>query len=226
MEPSNNETPTFGTPTDMSRFIEGHDRVGILVTGEVRAALFDSLTELLAREKRRIVRILDSDHLAVLRQSFGDLPTPIPTPTARTSAEWRDVLVAGLREEQQSAQERVAAAKAIEVPIDPFDRDVSSWLAAGLRDLFDDPITAASFLIEGKGIFARLAAGVTEVRFAESDFLRPDGIRFLEAGRPAQSMLTKLTLASTSQYRVAAARLLNRVLEQINLLSATGFQIT
>ena len=213
MEPS--DLPSFSDPSDVARFIEGHNLVGILVAAEKRESLFASLAEFLAGPKRRILRLAAVHQLAILQESVDDLLTPPPA-ISRSAIEWRDVLIAGLRVEQQSAQERIAAAKTVDAPIDSFERDVASWLAAGLRDLFEDEITGASFLADGKGVFARLSSGVSAVRFIESDFLRPDGIRFLEASRPAQSMLTKLTLASTNQYRVAASRLLNRILELID----------
>ena len=133
----------------------------------------------------------------------------------------RNLLIAGLQREQQRAQERVAMAKQLGATPDPFDRDVAGWLAKGLGDLLDDPITAKQFSIDGQGTIAvlaeQLASGAATARFGESDFLRPDELRFLEAGRPAQVMLTKLNLSSTNQFRVAAANLLNRIVE-------TGFE--
>ena len=112
-------------------------------------------------------------------------------------------LIAGLHDEQLHAQERVQSAKQTGAAPNSFDRDTASWLAAGLADLLDDAATGESFLRSGKGKIALLASGELDVRFAENDFLRPDGIKFLEASRQAQTMLTKLSLASTNQYRLA-----------------------
>ena len=122
-------------------------------------------------------------------------------------------LLERLTEAQQAAQARVAEARAANVPVDAFDRDVATWLAAGLRDLLNDAVTGASFTATGTGIIDRVNRD-PDTRFEESDFLRPDGIRFLEAGRAAQSMMTKLNLSSTNQYRVAAARVMNALLAQ------------
>ncbi len=127
--------------------------------------------------------------------------------------EYRDRLIAGLRTEQEAAKYRVDAAKQQGASPDAADREVATWLATGLCDLLADPITGESFVKSGRGVIARLASGEPEARFAEADFLRPDGIRFMEAGRAAQSMLTKLSLISTNQFRAAAARLLNSIVE-------------
>jgi hypothetical protein len=78
-----------------------------------------------------------------------------------------------------------------------------------------DPITGAAFMMPNKGAIARLAADETGASFAETDFLRPESIRFMEAGRAAQSMLTKLSLSSTNQFRVAAAGLVNRIVDRL-----------
>jgi len=141
-------------------------------------------------------------------------------PTAAVSKEeLRDRLIARLRAEQQEAQARVASGKQQGTSPAPVDRDVAGWLAAGLADLFSDPITAKQFLNDSKGIIARLAGQLSDgsplSRFAESDFLRPADIRFMEATRPAQTMLTKLNLASTNQFRVAAAELMNRIVDTL-----------
>ncbi|MCE9530129.1 MAG: hypothetical protein K8T89_03175 [Planctomycetes bacterium] len=112
-------------------------------------------------------------------------------------------LIAALDEEQKLAQERVAATKAQGTNPNSFDRDTAGWLAKGLIDLFTDPIAKEPFLLR------------KQPRFSEADFLRPENFRFMEAGRAAQSMVTKLNLASTNQYRVAAARLMNQILDRL-----------
>jgi len=141
----------------------------------------------------------------------ADVPRPATTPTF-TPEELQTRLCGALREEQRLAQERVAGAKQQGQSPNPVDRDTAGWLAQGLVDLFNDPITSEMFL---KGILVRAGADLANTRFTEKDFLRPDGLRFLEAGRSAQSMLTKLNLASTAQYRAAAAALVNRALDTL-----------
>jgi hypothetical protein len=140
-------------------------------------------------------------------------PAPAPAPVSKE--ELRDRLVTQLLQEQQRAQERVVAARQANTTPEPLDRDAAGWLAKGLADLLADPITAHAFLIEGKGAITRLAEREAASGFVENDFLRPDDIRFLEASRPAQTMLTKLSLASTNQFRAAAATLMNRVVGQL-----------
>jgi hypothetical protein len=140
-------------------------------------------------------------------------PAPAPAPVSKE--ELRDRLVTELLQEQQRAQERVAAARQANTTPEPLDRDAAGWLAKGLADLLGDPVTAKSFLVEGKGAIARLAEREAASGFVENDFLRPDDIRFLEASRPAQAMLTKLSLSSTNQFRAAAAILMNRVVGQL-----------
>lgn len=126
-------------------------------------------------------------------------------------------LIDQLQKESQEAQARIAQAKQEEIAPNSHDRDVAGWLAKGLGDLFSDPITREQFLLDEKGIIAVLAeqisTGANRSRFSESDFLRPDNLRFAEASRPAQMMVTKLTLASMNQFRIAAAELMNRVVD-------------
>ena len=73
-----------------------------------------------------------------------------------TPEEYRDQLIAQLREEQRGAQQRVAQAKEQGIAPEPFDRDVAGWLADGLCDLLADKITGESFLRPGRGIICLL----------------------------------------------------------------------
>jgi hypothetical protein len=191
---------TVSTPEELARVIieRRPAHIGVFIEASRVGKLFDSISEILTREGVFVGRA----------EGLGGPPINVPA----TAIDWRDRLIVELRTEQQAAQLRLSAARESGSAADANDRDVAGWLAAGLCDLLADPITGEVFLKSG-GVLARLA-GDAEARFAESDFLRPDGIRFLEASRPAQVMLTKLSLASTSQFRSAAARLVNGVLER------------
>lgn len=145
-----------------------------------------------------------------------------PTPVERSMDTWREGFISGLREEQLAAAARVGSAKQSAETPDSFDRDVAGWLAAGLVDLLADKVTGAIFITPPRGIFARLAAGEVDAQFNVADFLRPAGLRFMEAGRAAQSMLTKLSLASTSQFRDAAVRLANLALTRLQATEKSG----
>jgi hypothetical protein len=176
--------------------------IGIVVAPSLRAGLLAALTT--------------TDRHVICVPGDPGIQSPAPVGAIRTAESWRDALLVELRREQSAAQERVAVAREQGGTPDPFDRDVAGWLAAGLCDLFADKITGESFLT---GVFARLAADAANANFVESDFLRPDGIRFLEACRPAQAMLTKLSLASTSQFRALAVRLMNQMKSNLAVCS-------
>jgi hypothetical protein len=203
----------FSTPAELARIVENTASapIGLVVSPEQCATLFDALEALVSGIGRKVTRIARCA-LAVDRMMLSPKPPENP---AFTPSEWRERFIAELREEQRRAQQRVQEYKQTGTTPDPSDRDTASWLAAGLCDLLGDPITGASFLIPGKGAIARLATGDSEARFAETDFLRPETIRFMEAGRAAQSMLTKLSLSSTNQFRVTAARLMNRIVDRL-----------
>lgn len=189
----------FTSLEDLTRAVlaESAPQVGVVVDEALRAGIAEALTVALQNSPRRLI----------------DLPAEpeLPSTAKRTPEDWRDQLIAELRTAQAAAQERSAAAKQQGLAADPFDRDVAGWLAAGLCDLFADKTTGEFFRV---GIFNRLVSDPS-ARFVEADFLRPDGIKFLEAGRPAQSMLTKLSLASTTQFRAAAVRLMNQIVDKL-----------
>jgi hypothetical protein len=185
-------------------------RVGIVADPSLHLSLIEALSARLANANWHTVGLpldLQGDDLSTHLATILPYSPFAPAQVRATSEAWRDDLSIELRREQVAAQERIAAAKQQGAAVDPFDRDVAGWLAAGLCDLFADKFTGESFL---KGAFARLATDSSAI-FVEADFLRPDGIRFMEAGRPAQSMLTKLSLASTTQFRAAAVRLVNQL---------------
>jgi hypothetical protein len=219
MDDAGKPIPTVATPAEMAQIIEGTAavRIGIVAAAARRAELFDALVDLLSRPGRHVWRFSTGQVAEDLERRLADQAPPAAKPAAPSLAptEWRERILAGLLEEQNQAQQRLATVKEQGQPADAVDREVAGWLAAGLRDFLADPITSASFLVAGKGSISRIAAGDATARFTESDFLRPDGIRFMEASRPAQTMLTKLSLASTNQFRVAAARLLNRILDRL-----------
>jgi hypothetical protein len=211
---------TVSTPAELAEYVRAHPSalVGVVTDAAEIAPLFDSLAEQLAATDWRIVRVPENvsadDVVARLAATFAVISAPAPRPGG-TLADWRERLFAGLRNEQLAAQARLVTAKQQGAEPAPIDRDVAGWLAAGLIDLLGDPITGAAFVKSGTGVIARIAAGDVDVQFAEADFVRPEGIKFLEAARPAQMMLTKLSLASTNQFRAAAARLMNRVLDSL-----------
>jgi hypothetical protein len=179
-----NPPPTFATLDEVAYFVKQHRESAVLAPTERRA-----------------------DLVAFLRQTLTSDSTAPQSPD-----EWRAAVIAGLQERKQQALIRVAAARDAGAVPDPFDRDVAGWLASGLVDLLEDPVTGESFR-RPSGAFERLAIDAN-ASFTEADFTRPADLRFLEAARPAQAMMTKLSLASTSQYREAAARLANRVLAE------------
>ncbi len=219
------------SPDDLAlRIVEsGAKGIGIVAASSIRRAMLDALATRLSESHRRVVRVpadlSAGGFLDFLERTLGDLLPAVPkTPELPTTPEgWRDRVIAELCDEQRAAQDRVAVAKQQGGVADPFDRDVAGWLAAGLCDLFADRITGESFLLSGKGAFARLAADAPNARFTEADFLRPEGIKFLEASRPAQSMLTKLSLASTGQFRAAASRLINVILDRMAIPKQVPF---
>ena len=203
---------------ELAIVVESVDRLARLCrpSGSVRLGLVISSTDVDAFLSQLPDRLRESGIVPLVIASADELrelllrrAAPPPPPAVSFAA-----LLTELQKQQQAAQSRVAEARQQNLSPDPFDRDAGTWLAAGLRDLLDDPIAGASFRAAPSGIFSRLNADPA-TRFSEADFLRPDGIRFMEASRAAQSMLTKLTLSSTNQYRLAAARLANRAVEEL-----------
>jgi hypothetical protein len=200
----------------------------VIATAELHVKLWDDLQKLLSRNDRIVHRVSETvsgpslaDNL-LRRLGMPAADSPTPANIGGTSEEVRALLITALRQEQQAAQQEITTAKAAGAAIDTFVRDVGGWLAAGLRDLLDDRITGAAFLAPNKGAIAKLASGDIAARFSESDFMRPDGIKFLEASRAAQSILTKLSLASTNQFRAAAERLLNSIVDRLTVPSAAA----
>lgn len=186
--------------------------VGIIASTSSRAVLLAALTDHFSDLNRRVVHVPTDQLIAELKASLPEWFAEPAEP--RTSPDsWRDDLSTELRKTQAAAQERTVIARQQGGNADPFDRDVAGWLAAGLCDLFADKITGESFL---NGVFRRLVENPASARFTEADFLRPDGLKFLEAARSAQSMLTKLSLASTGQFRAAAVRLTNDLLGKLS----------
>jgi hypothetical protein len=196
-------------------------RVGIVVDPPHQLPVIEALAGRLEDPDWRVTGVPadlpDADWLTFLA---SNLPKTLPAPSPReaTPEASRDDLLAELRRAQVAAQERIAVAKQQGANADPFDRDVAGWLAAGLCDLFADRITGESFL---EGAFARLATDPVAC-FVEADFLRPDGLRFMDAVRSAQSMLTKLSLASTNQFRAAAVRLMNQLKSNVEAGAAAA----
>ncbi len=209
----NQDLKRFSTPAELAEIVESAaaSAIGIVVSADECALLFNALESLLARTNRKVVRVAPGEAVS---DRLAPKPAPREVPSL-TPPEWQERLIAELREEQQRAQQRVQESKQAGAAPDPLDRDIASWLAAGLGDLLGDPITGAAFMVLGKGAIARLAKGEPGARFSKTDFLRPDGIRFMDASRPAQSMLTKLSLSSTNQFRVAAAQLMNRIVDRL-----------
>jgi hypothetical protein len=204
---------TFLTPAEMVAIVEdpAASLIGIIVLPDQCSTLFDALESFLTNTNRKVVRIAGGESVV---NRIKPKPKPQET-SARTPSEWRERLIAELREEQRRARQMVQDCKQAGMAPNPSDRDSASWLAEGLRDLLGDPITGAAFITPNKGAIARLAADENGARFLETDFLRPESIRFMEAGRAAQSMLTKLSLSSTNQFRVAAAGLMNRIVDRL-----------